>query len=105
MGVGGDGERGWREGENVKSKVNTQTLCSNMTINISTSSHTHTHTTHQLEWVAVRWSQMMSSHFLCLLPHKLGKSKCTCDTRVNLFMNKAEQRRNTTTYNTCAHIV
>ena len=47
---------------------------------------------------------MMSSHFLCLLLHKLGKSKCTCDTRVNLFMNKAEQRRNTqntTTYNTC----
>ena len=34
MGVGGDGERGWREGENVKSKVNTQTLCSNMKVYI-----------------------------------------------------------------------
>ena len=32
MGVGGDGERGWREGENV----NTQTLCSNMNVYICT---------------------------------------------------------------------
>ena len=59
--------------------------------------HSHTNyetmTTHQLEWVAVRWSQMMSSHFLRLQLLKGEKRQRKEDGENGMVWREGERER------------